>query len=126
MIGDWTGTFAVSRLLDDGTARVNVCDQSWMIADQTDGQFSGSFQLSGGSHDSCSQTGAISGTVLTDGTVLALFATLTSPRLPCVITARSGIMGSVADGRLRAEWFEQGVCESGSLSRSILVEMTKG
>jgi hypothetical protein len=76
MIGDWTGTFAVSRLLDDGTARVNVCDQSW--------------------------------------------------KLPCVITARSGIMGSVADGRLRAEWFEQGVCESGSLSRSILVEMTKG
>lgn len=125
MVGNWTGTFTVTRTVPPEASVTNVCTQSWAISSQSGNAFSGTFTLSGGAPATCQQTGTISGSVFTDGVVAALFASNTTPLLPCAIVGYTWLSGMLSGALLRAEWVEQLTCEAGPVLRRIVVEMVK-
>lgn len=124
MIGDWSGTFTVDRMLPDGSHTVNTCTQRWTIVSQTGGQFVGTFELSGGTIETCAQTGTIFGSVTTGGAVTNLGATNTNPT-PCIGLIQTGFSGVVSGGALTVQWNDQIACDGMLVVRTIAVAMTR-
>lgn len=55
MTGGWGGTLAItSTIRSSGARSSNTCNQTWIVTTQTGGDFSGTFQLSGGTTSACS------------------------------------------------------------------------
>jgi hypothetical protein len=68
MVGAWNGT-----ILSAGLGTSTSCSLSWLVTSQTGGDFSGSYQLTGG--NGCSEAGSLAGTISTTNTVTALRGT---------------------------------------------------
>jgi len=65
IVGSWAGTFtAAGTIVQTGERATTTCNHIWAITNQTGGQFSGTWQSSGGT---CAQAGTISGTVSASG-----------------------------------------------------------
>ena len=67
-----------------------------MVATQTRGQFSGTFQLSAGTTITCAQSGTFSGTVATTGALSALTHSVPHGSLPCARLSGDGTMSGTA------------------------------
>jgi hypothetical protein len=89
LIGVWAGTLtiAVSELS-------NTCNQNWVITSQNDGQFSGTFQMSGRKTASCGQAGNLSGSVSTTGVISNLTYSVVIGATTCARVA-GGIFSGV-------------------------------
>lgn len=70
IIGAWTGTatIAVVGVSVSGTV-TNICSTTWIINQQTDANFSGTFQLSGGTVAACGQSGSFTGMITPTGSI---------------------------------------------------------
>lgn len=93
LLGGWTGIYSIATV-DRGTGlrHSNTCDEEWLVTDQTGGQFSGTFQLSGGTTTPCAHSGTIAGALSMTGALSGLAHSVTLGSLPC-----SRILG---DGRM--------------------------
>jgi hypothetical protein len=68
MVGTWRGTLTVETVVTPGSRTVNVCDETWAVTSQIDGQFIGTFQAGAG----CAGSGSMAGTVSMSGEVTGL------------------------------------------------------
>ena len=77
MTGGWSGTRSITLVERGGFNRrdSNTCTETWILTTQTDGRFSGTFQIAGGTTTTCSQSGTVTGEVSTSGTLSALVFT---------------------------------------------------
>ena len=71
MLGIWTGTFTFVRSINPPGAS-NTCTMSWTVTSQSAGQYSGVYQLTGGTPDPCGSIGNVSGSVSTGGNISSL------------------------------------------------------
>lgn len=90
LIGNWSGTRL--DVLTSGAASIsNTCKEVWSITSQTEGQFSGTFRVSGGTTSACEGSGTVSGTIGADNRVSGLAFS--------VDTFTGGCTRSSGDGR---------------------------
>jgi hypothetical protein len=129
MIGGWGGTFTVNATL--GTlSGSNTCTQSWTITDQTGGQFSGTWQLSGGTTVSCGQSGVVNGTITSSGSFADLtFGVQVGAVTGCTRTSSAPYSGVVTGNSLSVQSSEQLTCTGSggtfSGSRSLVTALTR-
>ncbi len=97
LLGEWAGTYTIATV-DRGTGlrSSHTCHQSWVVAIQTRGQFSGTFQLSAGTTVTCAQSGTFSGTVSTTGALSTLTHSIPLASLPCARISGDGTMSGIA------------------------------
>jgi hypothetical protein len=97
MIGGWNGTLTINATIV-GVNASNACAESWIITGQSNGDFSGTFQLTGGTTTPCAQSGSVSGTVTTSGTVSAGHSVTIGISLNCVRISGDGVYSGVVSG----------------------------
>jgi len=80
VVGSWAGTqTAVGTIVQTGERVTTTCTQIWAITSQSGGQFSGTWQSSGGS---CAQAGGITGTIASSGVLGNVILSVTSGATP--------------------------------------------
>ena len=132
MLGIWTGTLTFVGSINPPGAS-NTCTMSWTVTSQSAGQYSGVYQLTGGTENPCGGIGNVSGTVSTGGTISSLtFSPALGIVSMCTVSAGSGpqvFSGTVSGAALTAASTESIQCTSGSTtsvgSRSLTISVTK-
>ena len=103
MAGGWSGTLNVSVVVrGTGQRASNICTETWIVTAQTDGRFSGTFQSSGGTTASCSDSGSFTGDVSATGTLSRLTpsGTSSSGATTCTRIGGDGNFTGVVSGAL--------------------------
>ena len=132
MLGTWTGSLTFIRSISPPGAS-NTCTLSWTVTTQNAGQYSGTYQIAGGTVDPCGSAGNVSGSVSADGNVSGLtFSTPFRIVSQCVLSAGSSIpvfSGRVSGTALTAQSTEAIQCTDGSTtsvgSRSLTISVSK-
>jgi hypothetical protein len=130
LVGGWTGTLTINASIA-GLSGSNSCTQSWTITSQTSGNFSGTFQLSGGTAAPCAQSGTVSGTITAAGAFTDLtFGVQVNPITNCTRVALTPYAGNVTGGTsINVQSTETLSCNSGGTSatgtRSLVIALTK-
>ena len=131
MIGGWIGTESVNASAL-GINISNTCAESWTITSQTRGDFSGTFQTTGGTTVPCSQSGTINGSTTTNGSISDLsFSAQVNPQQGCTLVSRTAYSGVVSSTSLSAQSTERVSCVMAGLSglvtvdRSYVIALTK-
>lgn len=127
--GNWAGTETIISAVRGGSSASNICQEAWSVTSQQAGDFQGTWQASGGTLVNCAQTGTLTGSVSTDGS-LAVQLTVTLGATGC--TAISGgptFSGSVSGSTLTIERTDAVQCGTGSSAvqadRDITLKLTR-
>ena len=122
MLGAWFGTLTITI---PGIS--NVCNMSWIANGQTGGQFSGTFQTSGGTTTSCGQAGTFSANVSPANSVSNLsFGISVGAASNCTRLAGDGMFnGALSGATLTAQTADTVQCGTLAANRSLTVVMTK-
>jgi hypothetical protein len=127
LLGSWAGTTTISAGLA-GLQATNVCVETWLITSQTDGNFSGMFQASGGITVDCAQTGAISGTYTANGSIAGVIHEV-GANSGCAKVSSTPYSGTVNATTLTATATERLTCGSGAttavVNRTLVVSMNR-
>jgi hypothetical protein len=128
MIGSWSGTRTVEEVVTpSGSRSINVCNETWVVATQIDGQFTGTFQRSGG----CTESGSMNGTVSMSGEVTGLmFVPQGGSRTTTCQLVSGGVYTGLLNGAsLTAQTAERTVCVGGGtllqFDRTFTLSMNK-
>ena len=108
-VGNWSGTLTIDQVETPGGSRlVTVCNETWAVTTQIEGQFTGTFQATGG----CAGSGSMKGTVSTSGEVTGLtFNPHVGSPGSCLLEFGDGIYAGVLNGgALTARTAERAVC----------------
>lgn len=131
MIGGWIGTSSVNGSAL-GISASNTCTESWTITSQTRGDFSGTFQTTGGTTAPCAQSGTINGSTTTNGTISGLnFSAQINPLQGCALVSRTAYSGVVSSTSLSAQSTERLSCVVAGIpglvtvDRSFVIALTK-
>ena len=130
MVGGWGGTLTINAAIA-GISGSNTCTESWTITTQSAGQFSGAFQLSGGTSTSCAQSGTVTGTLTNNGTITDLtFSIQIGATSGCTRLSATPYTGVVTGGTsLSAQSSEQASCTGSGVtavgSRALAHALTK-
>lgn len=138
MTGGWGGTLAITSIIRSSGARSsNTCNQTWIVTTQTGGDFSGTYQLSGGTTSACSDAGTLSGSVATSGALSAL-RFVGQPQTGATVCTRisgdgsySGVVSGAANltaqstDALRCTTTLAGVSASSDADRTLALAVTK-
>lgn len=125
LMGGWSGTQTINATVL-GTSSSQSCSQSWTVAAQSGGAFSGTWQSS----SPCNQSGALTGSVTTTGGLTVSFGVSVNDPLSniCTLVSSTGFSGAVT-GSISVQSTEQLRCASGSslvsASRSIVVALNR-
>ena len=121
--GNWGGTLVI--IASAGGQNIsNTCTHTWSVTSQTQWQFSGTFQTSGGTTVACGQAGTFSGSVGTDGRVTGLTYSITIGATGCSRVAGDGIFtGLLANGSVSATTSDTLTCGSVTAARNITLTM---
>jgi hypothetical protein len=124
MTGNWGGTLTIVVSLA-GTNASNTCSHTWTITNQSQGSFSGTFQLAGGTIVNCAQAGTVSGTVGTDGRLTGVAFSIAVGSSGCVRTSGDGLFnGQLANGIISATENEQEVCSGVAATRNLTITLS--
>jgi hypothetical protein len=113
MTGGWSGTSSAAwtTFLPNGNAGPGgvTCSHTWLIASQSGGSFSGTWQQSG---TGCADAGTMSGMVSASGTVAFTFQSTMPSAIVCTRTSGDGVYNGVvsAGGALTAQRSESIHC----------------
>lgn len=130
MVGTWRGTLTVEQVVTPGSGdrTVSGCTESWAVATQTEGRFSGTFEAAG----ACAQSGTMFGTVSTSGEISGLtfsvFVGSPGETSTCRRVSGDGVYtGSLNGTSLTARTAERTVCAVTFLTfdRSYSLSMNK-
>jgi hypothetical protein len=117
MMGTWAGTLTIVASIPGQPALSNTCQLSWILSAQTQGQFSGTFQTSGGTTSTCGQAGTFSGTVSPTGQISGLTNDVGVGSTNCSRLSGDGIYaGILSNNLLSATTNDRVRCTSGSTS----------
>ena len=117
MVGNWSGMLTVENVF--GIQRiVTACDETWVVATQTEGHFAGTFQAGG----TCAQSGSMNGIVSMAGDVTGLtfsiFVGSPGETSTCRRVSGDGVYTGLLNGAsLMAQTAERTLCvaEGGSI-----------
>jgi hypothetical protein len=117
LVGGWIGTYTSNLNIPNvpgGTAS-GGCTLSWTVTSEGSGQFSGTWQLTGGfgAVTSCASSGALSGVISSSGSITSLsFATTIGAGLPagCSQTSSTGYTGIASSASVNASSSERYSC----------------
>lgn len=114
MSGNWSGTLTVETAVTPGSGppTTSVCSETWAIASQTEGQFAGTYQTSGG----CAESGSVNGSVSMSGELTGLTFTTSggSRTTTCQRVSGDGVYTGRLNGTsLMAQTFERTACVAG-------------
>ena len=126
MIGAWFGQMAIVVSLN-GQNSSNVCTNQFTVTGQTAGDFSGTFQSSGGTTSPCGQAGTFTGNVSTTGQVTNYAHNVTVGALPPTCQRLSGdgvFSGILSGGVLSLTTSDTLRCTSGSLTATATRNLT--
>lgn len=127
MMGAWNGTTTIVAVVGTVSGS-NVCTQSWLITSQTQGSFSGSFQLSGGTTVACASAGTVSGTIATNGAIsgLTFSAQISPPNPGCTKTSGDTVFsGLLTNATLTATASDAFLCNGIAASRNLTLSIQK-
>ena len=130
MAGNWSGALTVETLVTPGNGRttVEVCDKTWTIASQTEGQFAGTFET----RDGCAGSGIVNGAVSMTGDVTGLTFRVSggSQTTTCQRVFGDGVYAGRLNGTsLMAQASERSLCVAGGVGiqfdRALRLSMNK-
>lgn len=121
LIGGWVGTYTSNINIPNvsGGSGSGGCSISWIVTNQTAGQFSGTWQLTGGFGQAtgCGSSGNLSGAVTSSGAITNLsFATSVGPLPVCASLSSTGYSGTATATSVNASATERWSCTSGSIT----------
>ena len=123
LIGNWAG----SRLdvLTSGAASIsNTCSETWSITSQTQGQFSGTFRVSGGTTAPCEGSGTLSGTISDDNRVSGLAFSVDTLGGGCTRSSGDGrYSGQFVNGVMTATASDAVACSNFTAVRNLTITM---
>ena len=121
LVGGWIGTYTSNITAPNipGASGSGGCAFSWIITTQNAGQFSGTWQLSGGFGiaPNCGSSGNVSGSITNAGAITGLsFGTnvAPAPALSCTPISASGYSGVATVTSINASATERWSCTTGS------------
>jgi hypothetical protein len=125
LIGNWSGTRL--DVLTSGAANIsNTCKEVWSITSQTEGQFSGTFHVSGGTTASCETAGTVSGTISADNRVSGLAFSVDIPSGGCTRSSGDGrYSGQLVNGVMTATTSDSVACFNFTAVRNLTITMRR-
>lgn len=125
VVGTWVGPRTVDVRENDGTTSSNACDEEWTIRSQSDADFAGIFRTGGGATKPCQeQSGFISGTITSSGTLTSFSINVTEGQAPCVGLSRTPISGGFTGATFRMQFGEEIACPADTGLRLVVRTMT--
>lgn len=125
LVGGWNGTHTTAIVYSSGRGS-NLCNMTWIINTQNGGQFSGTFQRSGGTTASCADAGTLSGIVSASGQVSGLALNATIGGSSCTRLAGDGAHAGILTGNLlTAQATDRIDCLGLTIDRSLSLSMHK-
>lgn len=125
LMGGWSG----SRLevLTSGAASISTsCREVWSITSQTQGQFSGTFRVSGGTTAPCEGAGTVSGTVSADNRISELAFSVDILTGGCTRSSGAGrYSGQFANGSITATTSDSVACSNFTAARNLTITMSR-
>lgn len=113
MLGTWGGTLTIVASAGNQSAS-NTCTHTWNVTSQTDGVFTGTFQLTGGTTVACAQAGNVSGTVDITGHLTGVsLGVVVGVNAACVRTSGTGLFVGQLSGSVLSVTESEGVVCSG-------------
>lgn len=128
LVGGWNGTLTIAAVeLSPPYRRAsNICTESWIINTQNGGQFSGTFQESGGTFVPCASSGTLSGAVSASGQVSGLSFAVVVGATSCRRLLGDGIWAGILTGNsLVAQRTDRLQCPNETGDRSLSLSMHK-
>ena len=125
LMGNWSG----SRLMvmTTGAASIsNTCRETWSVTSQTQGEFSGTFQVSGGTTASCEGAGTVSGTISADNRISGLAFSVDIVSGGCTRSSGDGrYSGQFANGVITATTSDSVACSNFTAARNLTITMSR-
>lgn len=127
MLGGWSGTSIMTWTVNN-QAGSRSCTETWLISNQTNGSFTGTFQVSGDRPD-CVTGGTISGDVTPERDISVGYHTTTSTGPDCTFFGGPndgryhGIVGSTGSVTLQANFGER--CNGYTYNVTHIISMQK-
>ena len=125
LIGGWSGTRLM--VMTSGSASISTtCTEAWSITSQTQGQFSGTFQVSGGTTAPCDGAGTVSGTIGADNRITELVFSVDIASGGCTRSSGDGrYSGQWANGVITATTSDSVVCSNFTAARTFTLTMSR-
>ena len=125
LMGNWSGTRL--ELLISGAANISTtCKEVWSITSQTQGQFSGTFQVSGGTTAPCGGSGTVSGTIGADNRVSGLAFSVDIFTGGCTRSSGDGrYSGQFVNGVMTATTSDSVACSNFNAVRNVTITMSR-
>lgn len=123
LIAGWSGTATITASSTSVSAS-NVCQSTWIISSQTNGDISGTFQLSGGTTVNCAQSSVLTGTVTTAG-ALSIAFTAQAPPAGCTVLSGTPLAGVVTGASMTLQQTVHLTCNGSAVDQNVTIALTK-
>jgi hypothetical protein len=124
-MGNWAGSRLV--VMGSGAASLsNTCMETWSITAQTQGEFSGTFRLSGGTTAPCEGAGTVSGTISTDNRISGVAFSMDIVSGGCTRSSGDGrYSGQFATGAITATMNDSVACSNFTAARTSTITLSR-
>lgn len=123
LIAGWSGTATITASTGSVSAS-NVCQSTWIISSQTNGDIAGTFQLSGGTTVNCAQSSVLTGTVTPAGAVSITF-TAQAPPAGCAVLSGTPLAGVVTGASMTLQQTVHLTCSGSAVDQNVTMALTK-